>query len=360
MIRKIIIISLFIFSFNLFSQDTNWVIRIKNKNGEVKKLITTTDFLSELTNITKLRGASSETINLLIKNDIQLWQFTTQLIEQELLFEEAVRLGYDKDDNVVKLIEKERDNQISQLYMQQLVLTNFANVSEEEKIRFFNNNKQRLQSIAGPNVTYQQLSREIEYTILQERMRLEYNKIIDDAKKKYKLEYSATKDPCIIIEDKSISLAEFNDTFNESLKQAGGNIPAALKVQARDNLFTAFLAREIMIYEAKKNNFYDTAEAKTIDKFITRNAVTANYIDKEIRAKLPKPTNEEINRVYEEYGQLYKIDSLPYEQAQKALETLVIEAKAQQQYQILMNKLRYENSIEKNFSSITNIATTNK
>ena len=184
--------------------------------------------------------------------------------------------------------------------------------------------------------------------------------IIDDAKKKYKLEYSATKDPCIIIEDKSISLAEFNDTFNESLKQAGGNIPAALKVQARDNLFTAFLAREIMIYEAKKNNFYDTAEAKTIDKFITRNAVTANYIDKEIRAKLPKPTNEEINRVYEEYGQLYKIDSLPYEQAQKALETLVIEAKAQQQYQILMNKLRYENSIEKNFSSITNIATTNK
>ena len=356
MLKKICIILLCIFSFNLLAQENNnWVIRIKDKNGELKKLISSTDFLSELTNITQLRGASTDTINLLLTNEIQLWQFTSQLIEQELLFEEAVKLGYDKDENVVKLIEKERDSQISQLYMQKQLPTNFANISEEEKIRFFNNNKQRLQMVAGPNVTYQQLSREIEYTILQERMRQEYDKIINDAKSKYKLEYNATKDPCIIIEDTIIPLSDFNDTFNETLKQAGGNIPAALKVQARDNLFTAFLAREIMIYEAKKNNFYETQEAKAIEKFITRNAVTANYVDKEIRAKLPKPTEEEINRVYNEYGQLYKIDSLPYEQAQKALETLVIEAKAQQQYQILMSKLRYENSIEKNFSSITNI-----
>ena len=138
--------------------------------------------------------------------------------------------------------------------------------------------------------------------------------------------------------------------FNENLKQAGDNIPPALKAQARDSMFNAFAAMEVMLYDAKKTGFYDTPEAKSLDNLITRNAVTANYIDKTIRAKIPKPTEEEINQAYKQYGAIYKIDSLPYQEAQKALETLVIEAKTQQVYQVLIAQLRYGYSIEKDLS----------
>ena len=110
---------------------------------------------------------------------------------------------------------------------------------------------------------------DIEYTILQERMRNEYEKMINEAKTNYKLEYSPTKDPCIIIDDKKIPLSNFNEMFNQTLKQAGANIPPALRVQARDNMFTAFVAREIMIYEANKVGFYNEPEAKAVENYRT-------------------------------------------------------------------------------------------
>ena len=111
-----------------------------------------------------------------------------------------------------------------------------------------------------------------------------------------------------------------------------------------------FASFNLFIASAKKTGFYDTPEAKSLDNLITRNAVTANYIDKTIRAKIPKPTEEEINQAYKQYGAIYKIDSLPYQEAQKALETLVIEAKTQQIYQVLIAQLRYGYSIEKDLS----------
>ena len=196
---------------------------------------------------------------------------------------------------------------------------------------------------------------DIEYTILKERMRNEYEKMINEAKTNYKLEYSPTKDPCIIIDDKKIPLSNFNEMFNQTLKQAGANIPPALRVQARDNMFTAFVAREIMIYEANKVGFYNEPEAKAVENYITISAVVSHYIDKTIRATIEKPTKEEINQVYEQYGKLYRIDSLPYAEAQKALETLVIEAKTQQKYQLIITDLRYRYNIEKNLSLVENI-----
>ena len=252
-------------------------------------------------------------------------------------------------------ISQERDNQIAQLYMQKKVRDDFSVVSEEEKRNFFNNNRERLQAAKGNNVRYEQVAMDIEYTILQERMRNEYEKMINEAKTNYKLEYSPTKDPCIIIDDKKIPLSNFNEMFNQTLKQAGANIPPALRVQARDNMFTAFVAREIMIYEANKVGFYNEPEAKAVENYITRSAVVSHYIDKTIRATIEKPTKEEINQVYEQYGKLYKIDSLPYAEAQKALETLVIEAKTQQKYQLIITDLRYRYNIEKNLSLVENI-----
>ncbi|MDA0041033.1 hypothetical protein OFR42_10325 [Brachyspira hyodysenteriae] len=189
---------------------------------------------------------------------------------------------------------------------------------------------------------------EIETTILQERMRNEYDKIIEMGKSKYNLKYSLDTDPCITIEDQTVPLAEFNDMFNESIKQAGANIPAALRLQAKEGMFKAFVAREIMMYEAKKEGFYDTPQAKAIENFLTRSAVTSHYIDKTIRSTIPTPTEEEINLAYERYGKMYNIDSLPYADAQKALASLVVEAKTQQKYQILVTDLRYRYNIEKN------------
>ena len=260
----------------------------------------------------------------------------------------AVEEGYDKDDEVVKLISKERDNQLSQLYMQEKVADNFAVVTDEEKRKFFNENRSRIQAAVGRNVTYEQVAMDIETTILQERMRNEYDKIIAAAQTNYNLKYSVTSDPCITIDETTVPLSEFNDMFNESIKQAGANIPAALRMQAKEGMFKAFVAREVMMYEAKKTGFYDTPQAKAIENFLTRSAVTANFIDKTIRSTIPKPTEEEINLAYEQYGKMYNIDSLPYADAQKALETMVIEAKTQQKYQILVTDLRYRYNIEKN------------
>lgn len=354
----ILIISIFvffIFALSLYAQDNNWVIRIRDSQGELKKLFTVNDFMNEISNIVVLRGLPTENINVILTNDLQLWQFASQLIEQELVYIKAVEEGFDKDEGVTSTISKERDNQIAQLYMQKKLRDDFDVVSEGEKRRFFNNNLERLQAARGNNIRYEQVAMDIEYTILQERMRNEYERIVNEAKTNYKLEYSSAKDPCVIIDDKQIPLSNFNEMFNQTLRQSGENIPPALRVQARDNMFNAFVAREIMIYEANKIGFYDNPEAKTIENYITRNAVVSHYIEKTIRSTIPAPTEEEVNQVYERYGKIYRIDSLPYAEAQKALETLVIEAKTQQRYQILTTDLRYRYNIEKNLSLIENI-----
>lgn len=350
MIKKIYFIIFYIILFYsfLYSQDTNWAIRIRDAQGNVKKLLTAEDCLSEMSNLTILRGAPDEAINMLLTNDFQLWQFASQLIEQEIVYMKAVEEGYDKDQEVINLIAKERDNQLSQLYMQEKVNDDFAAVTDAEKRKFYNDNKERIRASVGKNVTYEQVAMDIETTILQERMRNEYDKILDAAKTNYNLKYSATSDPCVTIENKTVPLSEFNNMFNESLKQAGANIPAALKIQARDGMFKAFAAREVMIYEAKKTGFYDTPQAKAVENFLKRSAVTAHFIDKTIRKTIPQPTEEEINMAYKQYGKMYNIDSLPYNDAQKALATIVTEAKTQQKYQILITDLRYRYNIEKN------------
>ena len=350
MIKRIFfsIFCIVLFSTFLYSQDTNWVIRIRDGEGNIKKLITVEECLSEISNLTILRGAPEEAVNALLTNDFQLWQFASQIIEQEVVYLKAVEEGYDKDEEVLKLISKERDNQLSQIYMQSKVSDTFAVVTDAEKRKFFNDNISRIRAAVGPNVRYEQVVMEIETTILQERMRNEYDKIIETGKTKYNVKYSMDTDPCVTIGEETVPLSEFNDMFNESIKQAGANIPAALKLQAKEGMFKAFVAREIMMYEAKKEGFYETTQAKSIENFLTRSAVTSHYIDKTIRSTIPTPTEEEINLAYERYGKMYNIDSLPYADAQKALASLVIEAKTQQKYQILVTDLRYRYNIEKN------------
>ena len=177
MIKRIFfsIFCIVLFSTFLYSQDTNWVIRIRDGEGNIKKLITVEECLSEISNLTVLRGAPEEAVNALLTNDFQLWQFASQIIEQEVVYLKAVEEGYDKDEEVLKLISKERDNQLSQIYMQSKVSDTFAVVTDAEKRKFFNDNISRIRAAVGPNVRYEQVAMEIETTILQERMRNEYD-----------------------------------------------------------------------------------------------------------------------------------------------------------------------------------------
>lgn len=350
----IIITFIFLFSFIVYGEDANWIISIKDSEGNIKKLFTVDDYKSEVSNFAVLQGVPFEALSGFITNDMERWQFASQLIEQELIYLKAVEEGYDKDDDVLEKVETERDRQIAQLYAQEILDSNILKVSEEEKKDFFNKNRARIQSMAGPNATLEQVSRDIEYAIAQEKMRKEYDRIVKEAEKKYKMTYSSSKDPCIVIEDKKISLSSFNDMFNQSIQEAGANLPAAIRLQARESMFNAFLAREVMTYEAEKSGFYDTPQAKSLENFIMRSAIIANYLDKTIRSNFPEPTKEEINAAYSQYGKLYNIDSLPYTEAQKALKTIVNESKFQNQYKLLVTDLRYVDNIEKNLNLLDN------
>ena len=134
----IFIVLIFSLSLSLYSQDNNWVIRIRDSQGELKKLFTVNDFMQEVSNIANLRGLPAENLNALLTNDLQLWQFVSTLIEQELIYIKAVEEGLDKDEELTSTISKERDNHIALLYMQKKVRDDFSVVSEEEKRNFFN------------------------------------------------------------------------------------------------------------------------------------------------------------------------------------------------------------------------------
>ena len=47
----IFIVLIFSLSLSLYSQDNNWVIRIRDSQGELKKLFTVNDFMREVSNI---------------------------------------------------------------------------------------------------------------------------------------------------------------------------------------------------------------------------------------------------------------------------------------------------------------------
>lgn len=335
-------------SFNIFANGNDWVIRIKDKDGNIKSTFTVDSFKAEVSNFATFSGINPDYIEVFITNDNERWQFASQLIDQEMLYIKAVEDGYDKSDELTAKIEEERDRQIAQIYAQSIFSEATLSATEEEKRAYWNKEKSRIEAMAGRPLTYAQISRELEGAIIQEKMKIEYDKIIANAKTKYNLKYSPTSDPCITIEDTKIPRAKFDEAFNTALKGAGNaNLNDAIKLQARDSMFNAFLAKEIMIYEARKSGLYDKPEAKNLENFITRSAVVQNYVEEAIRSKIEKSTKEEINGAYKQYGKLYNIDSLPYNRAQEALDTLVKETKAQNELKSLVKDLRYIYSIEK-------------
>ncbi|MDA1467285.1 hypothetical protein OGZ02_00135 [Brachyspira hyodysenteriae] len=70
--------------------------------------MTAQDCMSEISNLMILEGHQLKQQKLLLTNDFQLWQFASQLIEQELVYMKASAEGYDKDEDVLTLISKRK------------------------------------------------------------------------------------------------------------------------------------------------------------------------------------------------------------------------------------------------------------
>lgn len=346
--RHILFLIILVSSSVLYSNEAEWVIRIKNGNGDVLTAITELDFKNEVSNFAILRGVPDESIPVFFTNDLERWQFASQIIEQEILYNKAVAEGYDKDAVVIEKAERERDKQIAQLYAREVLDEDILKVSEPEKRSYWNKERERIQALAGGRgVTYAQVEKEIEYAIAQERMRKEYAKIVKEADKKYDIKYSHKSDPAIVIGDYEVPLEYFEEMFNEALSQAGGNIPQQALSQAKASMFNSFVARELMTYEAKKSGFYETPQVKSLEHSIMRSAIVGNFLEQTIKKDIVDSTDKEIEEAYTKYGKAYNIDALPYEEAEKALNLIVKESKFREKYQILLNDLRYSNSIEK-------------
>lgn len=331
---------------SLYSED--WVIRIKDHDGNLIKEITKFDYMSEVSNYTTARGFADEAIPIFITNDIERWNFANQIIEQELLYNKAVLAGYDKNEEVLSKAKLEVDRQIAQLYAREILDEDILKVNEADKMAYWQREQARIKSLAPTrNLEYADVATEIEYTIAQERMRDEYKRIVADAEKKYDMSYSFNADPCVVIEDVSIPLASFEESFNQALRQSGGNLPPEFIQEAKANMFSTFVAREVMAYEAKVSGFYDKPTAKSVEYSVMRTFIVTSYLEGTLKADILESTEAEINEAYKLYGARYKIDSMSYEKAQTTLNSLVKEAKFLQKYKILVGDLRYINSIDK-------------
>ena len=99
--KKLLLISfiLFVSVCSLYSNE-DFAIKITDADGNLKKLITKNEFLNDVTNLITLRGGNEEAINIIITNELQLWQIANQIIEQEVLYIKAVEEGYDKDSDL--------------------------------------------------------------------------------------------------------------------------------------------------------------------------------------------------------------------------------------------------------------------
>ena len=331
---------------SLYSED--WLIRINDSEGNLIKEITKFDYMSEVSNFAITRGLSDEAMPIFITNEIERWNFANQIIEQELIYNEAVLAGYDKNEELISKVKIEIDRQIAQLYAREILDENVLKISEADKQAYWKREETRIRSLApGRKLVYADVAKEIEYTIAQERMRDEYQRIVAEAKNKYNMTYSSTSDPCIVIGDVSIPLSNFEESFKQALNQSGGNIPPELVKEARVNMFNTFVAREVMAYEAKATGFYDKPEAKSVEYSVMRTFVIEDYLKNTIKTEILDSTEAEINEAYKLYGARYKIDSMPYQKAQDTLNSLVKEAKFQEKYKIFISDLRYINSIDK-------------
>lgn len=331
---------------SLYSED--WVIRIKDKNGNLIKDITKFDYMSEVSNYTIARGLADEAIPIFITNDVERWNFANQIIEQELLYSKAVLAGYDKNEEILSKAKLEADRQIAQLYAREILDEDILKVNEADKRAYWKREQARIRSLApARKIEYADVAEEIEYTIAQERMRDEYKRIVVEAEKKYDMSYSFNADPSVVIEDVSIPLANFEESFNQALRQSGGNLPPEFIQEAKENMFSTFVAREVMAYEARASGFYDKPAAKSVIYSVMRTFIVTDYLNDTLKANIVESTEAEINEAYKLYGARYKIDSMSYQKAQSTLDSLVKEAKFQERYKILVSDLRYINSIDK-------------
>lgn len=336
----------------------DYVIKITTDNGSVIKL-NTTDFQYEISNFANGNGVEySVMVENALSGDIALWQFVSQIIDLELLYHKAQLEGYAQDEEVVKQIDSELERQISQVYAGEVLDASKLVVTDAEKRAYWNRISASVVAAYGPQATYARMEREIEAGLMQEKMNAEYQSLIQKYQSEHGLVANMNQDPSISIGDFSISKSEFDDMFKSYLKAAAGQLPtnnAEVVNQVKRTMFNTFAAQYIILYEAKKNGYENTDEYKIIDKFVRRSIVTKKYIEDTIFETIGESTDDEIEHAYNQYGQMYNVDSMSFEQAHNVLDSLVKQAKVNRQQSLISSEMRYRYKIEKNLDALKSV-----
>ncbi len=354
-----ILFLIFCISSIAYTSTADYVIKITTDNGDVIKL-DATDFQYEISNYA---GASGIDYNIMIQqalnNDIAIWQFVSQIIDLELLYFKARQEGYAEKEDVVKEINKELDRQISQVYAPNVLDITKLSVTDAEKRAYWNRISANVIAMYGSQATYARMEREIEASLMQEKMMAEYQSLINKYKKDHGLVASMNQDPVVSIgDDFSIAKEDFDNVFNAAIAAASGQFPtnnAEVVNQIKSNMFNTFVAQSIILYEAKQNNYQSTEQYSVIDKFVRRSIITKKYIEDTIFEVIGESTEEEIDQAYNQFGRMYNIDAMSFEQAHNALDSLVKQSKANRQQSLVSSELRYKYKIEKNLELLKSI-----
>ncbi len=358
--KKLCILFLMLFAYSIAYANTSadWVIKITVDDGSVIEL-NTTDFQYEISNYAGANGISYEVMTQqALNNDIALWQFVSQIIDLELLYFKAQQEGYAEKEDVVEEIKTQIDRQISQLYAANLLNMDNLSITEAEKRAYWNKISANVIAMYGSQATYSRMEREIEANLLQEKMNAEYQRLIDKYKNEHGLKSSMSQDPAIEIGDFTVPKEKFDDMFNATIAAASRQIPtnnAEIVNEIKRSMFNTFVAQYIILYEAEKNDYINTDEGKIVNKFVRRSVITKKYIEDTIFEVIAESTEEEIDQAYNQYGQMYNIDAMSFEQAHRALDSLVRQSKANKQQSMVSSELRYRYRIEKNLEALKSL-----
>ncbi len=336
----------------------DYIIKITVDDGSIIEL-GVTDFQYEISNYANANGIPYEIMTKqALNNDIALWQFASQIIDLELLYLKAQQEGYAEKENVIEDVDTEIGRQISQAYASNVLDVSKLTVTDAEKRAYWNRISANVIAMYGSQATYARMEREIEASLIQEKMNAEYQSLIQKYRNDHGLKASMNQDPIISIGDYNVPKKDFDASFEQTLASAAGQIPlnnAEIVNQIKRNMFDTFVAQHIILYEAKQNGYENTEQGKIIDKFVRRSVITKKYIEDTIFEAILDSTDEEIEQAYNQFGQTYNIDSMSFEQAHKVLDSLVKQSKANQHQSMVSSELRYRYRIEKNLDLLKNV-----
>ncbi|MDA8174300.1 MAG: SurA N-terminal domain-containing protein [Nitrospiraceae bacterium] len=108
-------------------------------------------------------------------------EFLNQLINKELLYQEAVKKGLDKDPKLAKAIADFKKLQMVRMLVEDQI-ENKVSVSDQEVKSFYDENKDKLPKIKGKTVPFDRVKDQLNQYLLQKKQEKAFNKYMDGLK----------------------------------------------------------------------------------------------------------------------------------------------------------------------------------